>query len=610
MEHRSKKIERMYYIIAGILLAGFIFSSFSKSIKDYFTPKIQAFSYQIKTKILKQEDYYTNVIKNQVKVGDTIYFIPSFRFEDLCLYAYNTKDKTLKMISKNWVSQVEVYKDCVYFKDINNTLFRLDSKNKSIEKLLDDCGDFQIVDGKIAYINSESRNVNIYDILNKTNTDLKISPIKFLYMGDTIYYYFADASGYLYEMDIKNKTYKIYQLKDAILDLMYYNGHFYASSGNIKITCYNKKFEKLWELSDSEKGVELAKIFKDRIYYYSLGSNGMNRMLMSVDLDGKNPKEELEVTGISYSNFEFVEEGNKDYLYDIKDKKKYELPEIKPVLFYYPDKREKDVVQGYRMVKVDNKLYYSEYDKIFEYNLALKSGANILNDLNDFYVSDLKTLDGNIFFYRNQLYSFNTESKTPHLVTNIIANRMFVDEDILYIFSLTNLYRICNNNIEKFLKNIWVLYIGNGKIYYYPVDNGVTNVTSILVLDTETNKKEEINAHIHPSQILYIDDKSIYYIQESNLYVYNMQTKENNILYNNIMFLDGYIVSNGKIFFDTVENGESMKFKINCLDINTNKLTTVVEDIANISSYLYDEKQKKLYYTISNYYDVREASVK
>ncbi|WDC84637.1 hypothetical protein PL321_02725 [Caloramator sp. mosi_1] len=100
MDNKGKKIERLYYILACILLIGFLFSFFGKSIKNVLTPKMQVFKYQIKTKILKQEEYYTNTIKNQVKVGDTIYFIPFIQYEDFCLYAYNTKYKSLERITK------------------------------------------------------------------------------------------------------------------------------------------------------------------------------------------------------------------------------------------------------------------------------------------------------------------------------------------------------------------------------------------------------------------------------------------------------------------------------------------------------------------------------
>ncbi|MBZ4664714.1 MAG: hypothetical protein JG776_2438 [Caloramator sp.] len=611
MENRGKKIERMYYILAGILLGGFLFSYFSKGIKDYFVPKLKTFNYQVRTRILKQEDFYTNYTKNQVVVGDTIYFVPALKYEDFCLYAYNTKNKTLEMITKNWVNQVEAYEGIVYFRDVKDTLYRLNPKNKSIEKLFDNCADFQIVDNKIAYLNSENRNVILYDISNKTNIDLKIYPHKFLYMGDVIYYYFADGSSYIYEMNIKDKTYKTYRLQDPILNLMYYNGYFYTSVGNIKIVCFNNKFEKLWEIADQNSGIELSKILKGRVYYYSLSNREIERVLMSVDLEGKNPREELKVNGITYNNVEFIVEGNKDYIYDIKNKKKYEFPGIKPVLFYYPNKKEIDTLQGYRMVKVNNKLFYSDYVKLIEHKLGSDDGVRVFisNNLKNIFVKDLKAVGGNLFFYGGQLYSFDLDSNTPNLVTNILTNRMFVDGDTIYIFSITNLYRIYNNKIERLLENAWVLYIGNGKIYYYPNENGITNGTKIMVLDTKTNKTEEIkNDGVYLSEILYINDKNIYYVEGNNLWVYNFETKEKNILHSNLLPFDGCLVLNEKIFF--IETNDNGKFKIKCLDINTNKLTTVVEDIGYINSYLYDEKEKKLYYTISDYYKVLEVDVK
>ncbi|WDC84636.1 hypothetical protein PL321_02720 [Caloramator sp. mosi_1] len=140
-------------------------------------------------------------------------------------------------------------------------------------------------------------------------------------------------------MNIDNKNYKTYTLNDNITYIMFYNGCFYTSTGNIKITCYNKNFEKLWDLASSDNTVELAKILNNRIYYYTFCNENNKKLLMSVDLNGKNPKEEIKVNKIVYGNFEFLEENNQKYIYDIKSKKKYECPEIKPDLYYIPSKK-------------------------------------------------------------------------------------------------------------------------------------------------------------------------------------------------------------------------------------------------------------------------------
>ncbi|WDC84635.1 hypothetical protein PL321_02715 [Caloramator sp. mosi_1] len=87
------------------------------------------------------------------------------------------------------------------------------------------------------------------------------------------------------------------------------------------------------------------------------------------------------------------------------------------------------------MVKINNKIYYLEYDKIIECKLDSKGGGKNLKTLiDDTSANNLKIFEGNLYFYGVQLYTL--DENMPHLVTNLIVNRFLLMEKIAIFIQL------------------------------------------------------------------------------------------------------------------------------------------------------------------------------
>ncbi|GFR36159.1 hypothetical protein [Thermobrachium celere] len=613
MENKGKGIEKVYYIAAILLIIVFLFSFFIRDLSSYFGPKVRKAMEVIKFNVLNVEEYYSSLEKKEVMVGDTIYFSPRGFTDNFSLYAYNTVNKTLDRITDDWVNRVESYKDSIYFLDAKNMLFRIKIKDKIIEKILENCRDFQISNNKIAYIDTQTLNVNIYNLEDKTKIDLKIQPHGFLFINDFIYYFYFSSGdkNSIFKLDINTRKYDVYTVNGSILGLMYYNGKFYAQHGTDRIACYDDKFEKIWEVGTQGEYKLLSKIIKDKIYFYAESNGLQGSVLMSIDLNGKNIKKEMIVKNNSFSNFEYVCENNKNYIFDIKTNKRYELPDIKSHVFYFPIKKQVNALQGYKMVKTGNKFYYIDsginfnQGSLVEYDFANKTN-NVYNT--NLYLNDIKFIEGNLFVTAGKLYNFDLEEKKTKLISNVFVDKIFTNGDNIYVSTFENLYKVDDRELIKILDKVRIVFFNENKIYFYPKIGDVYDVTKLKILDLNTNKTSELSIDIDLFNLIYIDNEYAIYTQGNDILAYDLKKGVNKILYKGAVFIEGYLLSKDKLFLKITD--DQGKNSIDCIYLDSMSCKTLVREIGYINSYLYDEEQNKIYYTISNYLDVLEVKLK
>ncbi|WDC84634.1 hypothetical protein PL321_02710 [Caloramator sp. mosi_1] len=110
---------------------------------------------------------------------------------------------------------------------------------------------------------------------------------------------------------------------------------------------------------------------------------------------------------------------------------------------------------------------------------------------------------------------------------------------------------------------MWVLNIKDSKICYYKINNDITDGTNMFILDTKTNKTEKIENNIYVSEILHLNNKYVLYSTTNNdLRIYNLETKEESMIYNDFKFFEGYLSTEEKIFLFTQKITENVKLTV------------------------------------------------
>lgn len=194
---------------------------------------------------------------------DSIYY--QNQYDNGNLYCYNTINKSNTRITSSSVDDIYIYKNYLYYRQVsffvNKDLYRIDIENGGEPTLIstDDCGELEIYNDKIYYVNYSGSNS-----LHQMNLDGS---------EDTIIY-----EEEVYNLRVKND--KLYFIQNSGL---YSHGYIYT----IDLNNINGEVVKFEDCRTS-----YFEFLNDNIYFRRLyGLGYTSKCLSSVDLDGNNLKD-------------------------------------------------------------------------------------------------------------------------------------------------------------------------------------------------------------------------------------------------------------------------------------------------------------------------------
>ncbi|GMQ59586.1 hypothetical protein AN1V17_39830 [Vallitalea sediminicola] len=534
--------------------------------KNYFISNNKMYALDgdsLKTSLVKYMEYPVQY------AGDKILYC-----KDDNVYIQNiADDDSEKLLLKNMRNLYALYEDNIIYiqvDDVEKYYLRYIYKYNIETEELDEIHQFSLHDSNY---NDGIRITNSKDLYLQQDSEIK----KYDYESDTIieleeenddkiYGKVADLQSkesikgivldeYIYLLTSKGDILKLDKNSTDMLDILYWN---------------NKKANKRY---DQEK---LIKLEDDKMYY--------ENYLMDYNSAKEKDIDKINIINHYYIGYEeHLAKYSKPYM--IKDNKTYLESDINKIkenikeeyqeftfssdILAYTRKKDNHLViidrkTGDKLCTTDfpvinikayaEEVYYNRYDNQFGFYYYSK-GEHELIDKN--IVLDYAVTKGNIYYSTQYPIKFYSKNRSTDEITCTDDNvkLMMSESDTLYFVEGDLLYKIQDNKKNKELISvipnggmISYLFLHNNHIYS---GDSSSICTRIFELDKEFNK---------PDKIIYEGKKTLIYVVEDSLYVYD---KINKIIKGNVDF---FYPSDSTVAFTEdavyISNDDSIIYKI------------------------------------------------